>query len=344
MPDPMIALIVGVIFITLLFVLFWPDFGLVSRWRRMRRMSERILREDALKHLHKATVNGQHPNLQSIAGELQISVNLAAELMDDMEKQGLVTLEKGEMHLTPSGREYALHVIRAHRLWERYLAEETGFQEAEWHDQADRQEHLLTPDETNALSVQLGNPTYDPHGDPIPTSQGEMRPHGGQPLTALEVDQPARIVHIEDEPEAVYAQILAEDLYPGLEVRVIEAAPQRIRFWANNDEHLLAPLVATNISVIPCPQEELFQEEGAKPLSTLKPGQAGLVVNLSPRLRGPERRRMMDLGILPDTLIQSEMTSPVGDPTAYRIRGALIALRKEQAGLINIKQVEEAET
>jgi Fe2+ transport system protein FeoA len=50
---------------------------------------------------------------------------------------------------------------------------------------------------------------------------------------------------------------------------------------------------------------------------------------------------MNDLGILPGTLIRAEMTSPSGDPTAYRVRGALIALRDEQAGLINITRVEE---
>jgi DtxR family Mn-dependent transcriptional regulator len=341
MPDPLIALLIGILFVAVLLLFFWPDFGLVSRWRRMRRVSDRVLKEDALKHLHKAAIKGQHPNLQSVAGELQINVNQAAELMDDMEQQGLVTLERGELGLTPAGREYALHVIRAHRLWERYLAEETGFIETEWHDRADRQEHLLTPDEADQLSSQLGNPTHDPHGDPIPTAQGDLKPHGGRPLTSLDVDQPARIVHIEDEPEAIYAQIMAESLYPGLEVRVIESIPKRIRFWAGNDEHLLAPVVAANISVVPIIKEEKIQEAGLEPLSVLKPGQAGQVVNISPRFRGSERRRMLDLGILPGTLIRAEMTSPSGDPTAYRVRGALIALREEQAGLINIKRVEE---
>lgn len=341
MSNPLLTLLTGGFLMFILLVLFWPDSGLVSRWRQMRRMSNRVLLEDALKHLHKSAVRGQRPNLQSVAGELQINVNQAAELIDGMEKQGLVVLSNGDLRLTAAGRDYALHVIRAHRLWERYLADETGFNETEWHEQADYYEHLLTRDRADALSAQLGNPTYDPHGDPIPTAAGEMKPHGGQPLTALELDQPARIVHIEDEPEAVYAQILAEGLYPGMEVRVVEAAPQRIRFWANNDEHLLAPLVAANISVLPCPQEEVAQPAGAEPLSALNPGQTGQVINISPRCRGPERRRMLDLGILPGTLIQAEMNSPSGDPTAYRVRGALIALRKEQAAYINIQRVNE---
>jgi DtxR family Mn-dependent transcriptional regulator len=341
MSNPLFTLLIGIVFLGVLLLLFWPDSGLVSRWRQMRSVSNRVLLEDALKHIHKSAVKGQQPNLQSVAGELQISVNQVAELVEGMEQQGLVALANGDLRLTPAGRDYALHVIRAHRLWERYLADETGYDEVEWHERANYYEHLLTRDSADALSAQLGNPAYDPHGDPIPTSAGEMKPHGGQPLTALVVDQPGRIVHIEDEPEAVYAQILAEGLYPGLEVRVIEAAPQRIRFWANNDEHLLAPLVAANISVLPCPQEEPVLPEGAEPLSVLKPGQTGRVINISPRCRGAERRRMLDLGILPGTLVRAEMDSPSGDPTAYRVRGALIALRDEQAAFINIQRVEE---
>lgn len=52
--------------------------------------------------------------------------------------------------------------------------------------------------------------------------------------------------------------------------------------------------------------------------------------------RGVERRRMMDLGILPGTQIEVEMTNPLGDPTAYQVRGATVALRREQARQIQI--------
>ena len=69
-------------------------------------------------------------------------------------------------------------------------------------------------------------------------------------------------------------------------------------------------------------------------LADLSAGQAGLVTEL--HNEGPDRRRMMDLGIVPGTLITVEMKSPLGDPVAYRVRGALVALRYEQARLISI--------
>lgn len=76
-------------------------------------------------------------------------------------------------------------------------------------------------------------------------------------------------------------------------------------------------------------------------LADLQPGQKGRVITISPACRGLERRRFMDLGILPKTIIAAEMTSPSGDPTAYRIRGSLIALRREQASFIQIIALED---
>ena len=90
--------------------------------------------------------------------------------------------------------------------------------------------------------------------------------------------------------------------------------------------------------------ETLAEGSEGEHLNDLKPGETGRVVNISLRCRGPERRRMMDLGILPGTVIKAEMTSPSGDPTAYRIREALIALREEQANMINITRLQEIES
>ncbi|HLF27827.1 MAG TPA: metal-dependent transcriptional regulator [Anaerolineae bacterium] len=342
MPDPLMALLIGVLVASLGLLLGWPDQGLVARWRRMRRLSIRVLSEDALKHIHKAELKGQRPTLHSVAGALQVNVNRAAELVDDIEKRELVIPDGDGFRLTPAGREAALHVIRAHRLWESYLAEDTGFAELEWHPLAEQYEHALSRDETDALDTRLSHPTHDPHGDPIPTATGELVPHVGKPLTSIALNQLARIVHIEDEPEMVYAQLVAEGLHPGMCVRLIETTPQRVRFWVNGDQHVLAPIVAANISVAPIAQASPAEADRGEPLNALKPGEKGRVIRLSPRCRGPERRRMMDLGILPGTIIEAELISAGGDPTAYRIRDALIALRAEQARFIHILRLPEA--
>jgi DtxR family Mn-dependent transcriptional regulator len=144
-------------------------------------------------------------------------------------------------------------------------------------------------------------------------------------------------VHIEDEPEELYAQLVAEGISPGMFARLSENSSKRVRFWVGDEEHVLAPIVAANISVVPVPEQNVQKVPVGIPLNTLQPGEQGQVVALSPRLRGADRRRMMDLGILPGTTIDVEMTSPSGDPTAYLVRGALIALRAEQAQLIQVE-------
>ena len=122
-------------------------------------------------------------------------------------------------------------------------------------------------------------------------------------------------------------------------VRVIENAHQYIRIEYSAKEHVLAAVVASNITAIP-----LFVEhemEGSfKCLSALEPGQKARVIGISTVCRAPERRRMFDLGILPGTIVKVEMESPSGDPTAYRIRGTLIAMRKEQAEMIQVGPLE----
>lgn len=77
------------------------------------------------------------------------------------------------------------------------------------------------------------------------------------------------------------------------------------------------------------------------PLSQLKTGQSGTVVDL--RSSGLERRRMMDLGIVPGTRVVAELASPLGDPVAYRVRGATIALRQQQAQLVLVEPLVESE-
>ena len=314
--------------------LLWPQVGLVARWRRARELSERSQREDVLKHLLKCEVNGREATLDSIAGALQVSTGDAADLVQDLEARELVSHEDSKLRLKASGREMALHIVRAHRLWESYLAEQTGVAETEWHKHAERQEHLLTPQQADALSAKLGNPTHDPHGDVIPGPQENLPADSGQPLVALPVEASAIITHIEDEPPTVYAQLCAEGLRPGMRVTVLEKAPQRLRFWADGNEHILAPILANNITVAVVDAAQPRREE--KFLNFLQRGERAKVIGLSPACRGAERRRLLDLGFVAGTPVEIEITSPMGDPTGYRVRGTVIALRREQAGLIRI--------
>lgn len=339
MPDPVSVLLAAAGITLVLAVGLWPDKGVVYRWRRMRRMSARVLMEDAVKHIHKSSIAGREPTLEGLAGALGVTRDSAVDLLAALADRNMVELKGDRFHLTADGRDYALHVIRAHRLWERYLADETGFAETEWHGLAEEREHELSPAEADELSARLGHPTHDPHGDPIPTAEGELVPHGGRSITTLPTNTPLQLVHIEDEPEAVYAQLVAEGLEPGMIVVASEISPNRVTLWAEGDEHVLAPVVAANLYALPLPTEET-EPRDAEHLSDLAPGERGRVIGISGGCRGAERRRLMDLGVVPGTVIEAAFASPAGEPMAYVIRGALIALRDHQAARIRITREE----
>lgn len=320
--------------------IFWPREGFYWRWRHNLQRIERVLIEDALKHLYDLEYKGVTCTLQSMAGVLGIPTDRAARLMARLGALGLVLAKADGFELTNEGRSYALRMIRIHRLWERYLADETGLAETEWHARADKMEHLTSDAEAEALAAAAGHASYDPHGDPIPTRTGKLPPKKGKPLTDLQEGEVAEIIHIEDEPAAIYAQLVAQGLSLGAKIRILEKSAERIRFIASGEEAVLAPVVAANITVVAIPKT-IMPEKPPLTLAALHPGEAGKVVGISRACRGQQRRRLMDLGVIPGTKISVEMRSPGGDPTAYNIRGAMIALRRDQAQLIQITRIKE---
>jgi DtxR family Mn-dependent transcriptional regulator len=342
MIDPLTSLVAVTALLALAVVVFWPGWGLAGRWQRGLVASDRIEVEDALKHLWDGEYRQRVATLESLAGTLGIAGRDAAGLVDRLGRLDMVRHDEHGLHLTAEGRRHALRVIRIHRLWERYLADLTGLEATEWHAQAERKEHRTSDEQAEALAATLGHPRFDPHGDPIPLPSGEVPPYQGTLLNQLAVDQAGAIVHIEDEPEAIYAQISAVGLVPGMRVRVLDRSPSRIRLAAESEEVVLAPVVAANITVMPIDAPEAARP--MTPLSALEPGEKGEVVALAASCRGAQRRRLLDLGVVPGTLVSSELRGPSGDPTAYRIRGALIALRREQADTVYVQRHTEATT
>ncbi|MHC4134069.1 MAG: metal-dependent transcriptional regulator [Planctomycetota bacterium] len=341
MLDPAVGLLLALALAGLLALAWGPGRRLYTQWLRLRRTHRRVLVEDALKHLYDCEYKGRTATLESLAGALAIESGRAAGLLAHLEARGLARSTESGLGLTDAGRSDALRVIRIHRLWEQYFAEETGLEETAWHGEADRREHDLAPEEVERLAARLGHPRYDPHGDPIPTSRGEIPPPRGQPLHTLPAGASGVIVHVEDEPDAVYAQLVAENLGPGERVRMLESSPERIRFQTAGEEHVLAPVVAANLTVVPFTDEPEPEPETVR-LSDLRLGESATVVGILPACRGMQRRRLLDLGFVPGTRVEAELRSPRGDPTAYRVRGTLIALRSDQAGHVRIAEVETA--
>jgi DtxR family Mn-dependent transcriptional regulator len=318
--------------------LLWPRHGALAQLARRRTAQRRALYEDVLKHMLAWERRGKTATPESVAGALGLGPKRVLDLITHMEARNLLRSGADGLSLTAQGERLALHVVRAHRLWERYLADETGVDPVEWHTRAEKQEHALSLEDANALAERLGNPRFDPHGDPIPAADGSVIGETPVPLTVLEPGERAVVTHLEDEPPVVFAQIVALGIYVGMEVRMEARAEQRIVFDAEGRHVVLAPLIAANISIRKLDKEEAARESTAT-LAELHLGQQADVVRVSPACRGLERRRLMDLGIVAGTRVAYERRGLTGGLSAYRVRGTVIALREEQARMIGITNI-----
>lgn len=339
MVDPASALLFSVLLIAAGLAVLWPKKGLYARLKSSKQRAEQVLIEDALKHLYDLDYRGQAGTIESVSGALAISRDAAATLLARLEKRHFLTTKDQELQLTPAGKAEALRIIRAHRLWETYLADHTGLQELDWHQQAEVREHTTSHAEIEDLAGKTGDPVFDPHGDPIPTDTGELPPRKGMLLTALPANKLGSIVHLEDEPENVHRELVRRGLHPGQKIQLLEKTPEHIKCIVDGRELVMQPVVARNITVVLLPPDQ--QMTGPyDTLDMLELRECGTVLGISKACRGMQRRRLMDLGVLPGTVICAELRNGAGDPTAYRIRGAMIALRREQAKLIYVKREE----
>jgi len=318
--------------------IFIPRFGLLALYTDWRSARQREQVEDALKHLLDREQGNRHASPESLAGALDLRRAKTTALITSMESQGLVESRGPELHLTAEGERWAMHIVRAHRLWERYLADEARMPLEKVHTEAHRREHGLTADQLDEMEAALGHPSRDPHGDPIPTREGKLASDETTPLTGWQADRPARIVHLEDEPAIAYQQILATGLRLGQTVHILERAPQRYVLSDGEVEYVLAPVVAANVYVAPLPEGEAVPA-GTISLDELKHDQRAEIISLDEAVQGFTRRRFLDLGMTPGTEIYPELQNFFGDPRGYRVRGTLIALRKDQAAQIWVRPV-----
>ena len=111
----------------------------------------------------------------ALAERLEVSPASASAMVKRLESMGLATREPYHgVRLTPAGERVALEVLRHHRLLELYLAEALGMSWDRVHEEAEVLEHAISPELSELIAAKLGNPTHDPHGDPIPTAEGEI--------------------------------------------------------------------------------------------------------------------------------------------------------------------------
>lgn len=168
---------------------------------------------------------GQPVNISRLAENLGLSVPSASEMMKKLEQIGVITYnEHREVSLTVAGVEQALHVIRRHRLAERFLTDILGLSWDQVHEEACLLEHAISPLVEERLAEHLGNPLTCPHGHPIP-GEGKIPARRLAPLSELAAGDRARVALIRDEETDVLIYLAGLDLRPDVELTVEEVAP-----------------------------------------------------------------------------------------------------------------------
>ena len=328
MNSAFISLVVFVALCILGFLAFRKNKGWFWTIQKRRKKGDKIWIEDILKLLYHSTKNNQSVSLSNLSAALKLKESRAIELLNQMEVDGLVKATAASVEIKEKGVTYALKIIRVHRLWEKYLSERTGFDKLEWHEMAEVMEHKLSESEIEELAVSLGNPRFDPHGDPIPTDSGEIRLKESSPLSSLTVGEMGKIVHIEDEPKVIYRQIIDADIHVGSVFQLLEKTDSEIVFKSEGETHSFNSLVASNIAVSTLSEADK-EDSSITRLSRLNPGEEASIIRISGECRGDLRRRLLDLGFVKGSKISISNTSPLGNPVSYQVRGTSIALRKK---------------
>lgn len=161
-----------------------------------------------------------------IAERLQVSRPAVSEMIRRMEAEGLVTVERNEIRLTPAGESLARRVVRRHRLAERLLTDVLGLSWAFAHKEAGKWEHVISEEVEEALVRVLGDPTTCPHGNPIPGS-GYVEPET-KTLSELKVGDSFTVNRIPEELEfepGLLEFLEASELMPGSEGTITALSP-----------------------------------------------------------------------------------------------------------------------
>jgi DtxR family Mn-dependent transcriptional regulator len=162
----------------------------------------------------------------ALAARLGVTPASASGMVRKLHEQGLATHEPYRgVTLTARGRRLALEILRRHRLLETYLAESLGLPWDRVHDEAEVLEHVLSDDLERIIAAQLGDPTHDPHGDPIPTAELQLEKDDTRPLAALEPGAEGTLARVADAEPEMLRYLADRGIAPGARLRVVERQP-----------------------------------------------------------------------------------------------------------------------
>jgi DtxR family Mn-dependent transcriptional regulator len=162
----------------------------------------------------------------ALADRLGVSPASASAMAKRLAELGLVSHEPYHgVRLTDSGEKLALEVIRHHRLLELYLAEALGMPWDRVHDEAEVLEHAISEELSELIAAKLGDPTHDPHGDPIPTRDGHIEEPSTRSLAESQPGERVVLTRVSDSDPAMLRYLGERGIEPGTPMEVVGREP-----------------------------------------------------------------------------------------------------------------------
>src|SRR3954468_24875223 len=211
--------------------------------------------EDYAKTIYALQVEADGPvTNNALAERLGVSAASASNMVKKLGGLGLVEhVRYRGVELTPAGRRVALEVLRHHRLLELYLAESLGVPWDRVHDEAEVLEHHISEELEELIAKALGNPTHDPHGDPIPTRDLEMNEGPAATLDSFEPGQCGRVTRISDHDPDMLRYLAERGIAPGDQFEVVDkhpfGGPLFVRFGQDTEVQVVGGLLAAAMRV-----------------------------------------------------------------------------------------------
>lgn len=201
--------------------------------------------ENYLKAIFKITEKERKSaGTNAIAEILKTSAASVTDMIQRLSEKNLVNYEKYKgATLSADGNRIATDLIRKHRLWEVFLVEKLNFSWEKVHDIAEQMEHIKSDDLINKLDNYLGNPKFDPHGDPIPNAQGKFTLRNQYSLDLLVEGETGVLVGVRNHLTEFLNYLNELKIALGTELRIINKLEydKSVRVRINNTDEVIFP-------------------------------------------------------------------------------------------------------
>lgn len=181
-----------------------------------------LTEENYLKALHRLSQNGESISVKRIAALLDIKMPTVNSMVKNLSEKKLIKYEKYKsIELTEKGRKQALLILRKHRLTELFLKDVMGLGWEEVHDIAEQIEHLQSDLFFNRVDEMLGYPKFDPHGEPIPDSQGKLPQLKATPLSLCQPGKKYQLSGVLNNDASFLTYLNSVDLQLGSQIEIL---------------------------------------------------------------------------------------------------------------------------